>query len=109
MSINGESSALLLLSLGVAVLQRGLQEHSAEYSIRLRRILVSAKDLQKSLENANISDESTICKTLNKNGSWEDTMEEATVVQKNIAAHLKFVKEHLDVPQRFWQNIQWTD
>ena len=37
--------------------------------MRLRRILVSAKDLQKSLEDANISvDESTIRKTLNKSG-----------------------------------------
>jgi hypothetical protein len=37
-------------------------------------------------------------------------MEEATVVPKeNIAVCLKFAKEHLDVPQRFWQNIQWTD
>jgi hypothetical protein len=29
--------------------------------------------------------------------------------QKNIAAHLKFTKEHLDVPQSYWQNILWTD
>ena len=29
--------------------------------------------------------------------------------QKNIAARLKFAKEHLDVPQRYWQNILWTD
>ena len=29
--------------------------------------------------------------------------------KKHIAAHLKFTKEHLDVPQRFWQNILWTD
>ena len=28
---------------------------------------------------------------------------------KKIAAHLKFAKEHLDVPQRYWQNILWTD
>jgi hypothetical protein len=31
-------------------------------------------------------------------------MEEVTAVQKNIAARLKFRKEHLDV-----QNIMWTD
>ena len=37
--------------------------------------------------------------------SWEDTMKEATAVQKNIAAHLKFAKEHLDVPQRYCQKI----
>jgi hypothetical protein len=29
--------------------------------------------------------------------------------KKNIAARLKFAKEHLDVPQRYWQNILWTD
>jgi hypothetical protein len=28
---------------------------------------------------------------------------------KNIAAHLKFAKVHLDVPQRYWQNILWTN
>ena len=60
-----------------------------------KNLRVSATDLQKSLEHANISvDESTIRKTLNKNGvQWEDTMEEATAVQKKtIAAHLKFAK-----------------
>ena len=43
-----KSSALLLLSLGVAVLQRWLQEHSAECSMRLikKNPRVSAKDLQ---------------------------------------------------------------
>ena len=29
--------------------------------------------------------------------------------KKNIAACLKFAKEHLDVRQRYWQNILWTD
>ena len=29
--------------------------------------------------------------------------------KKNIAARLKFAKVHLDVPQRYWQNILWTD
>ena len=28
---------------------------------------------------------------------------------KNIAAHLKFANVHMDVPQRYWQNILWTD
>jgi hypothetical protein len=102
-SINGESSALLLLSLGVAVPQRRLQEHSAE--------CVSAKSLQKSLEHANISvDESTIHKKIKQEWcSWEDTTEEATAVQRNIIACLRFAKEHLDVPQRYWQNILGTD
>jgi hypothetical protein len=48
---------------------------------------VSAKDLQTSLEHVNISvDESTICKTLNKNGVHGRTP------RKNIAARLKFAK-----------------
>jgi hypothetical protein len=29
--------------------------------------------------------------------------------KKNIAAHLKFAKVHLDVPRRYRQNIIWTD
>ena len=29
--------------------------------------------------------------------------------KKNIAARLKFAKVHLDAPQRYWQNILWTD
>ena len=68
---------------------------------------VSAKDLQKSLEHANISaDESTICKTLNNNGVHGRTRKKPLLSKKkNIAAHLKFAKEHLDVPQRYWQNI----
>ena len=96
-----ESSALLLLSIGVAVLQLCLQEHSTECSMMLRIILVSAKDLQKSLEHANISiDESTICKTLNKNGvHWRTPRKNQQLSKKNIAAHLKFAKVHLDVPQ----------
>ena len=72
---------------------------------------VSPKDLQKSLEDANISvDESTVRKTLNKNGvhgrtSWKKPL----LSKKNIAACLKFAKEHLGVPQFYWQNILWTD
>ena len=72
---------------------------------------VSAKDLQKSLEHANISvDESTIRKTLNKNGVHGRTPRKKPLLsKKNIAARLKFAKVHLDVPQRYWQNILWTD
>jgi hypothetical protein len=72
---------------------------------------VSAKDLQKSLEDTNISvDESTIPKTLNKDGvhgrtSWKKPL----LSKKNIAARLQFAKEHLDVPQRYWENIRWID
>ena len=29
--------------------------------------------------------------------------------KENIAACLKFAKAHLDVPQRYWKNILWTD
>jgi hypothetical protein len=62
---------------------------------------VSAKDLQKSLERANISvDKSTICKTLNKNGVHGRTPQKKPLLsKKNIAARLKFEKEHVDVPQ----------
>ena len=72
---------------------------------------MSAIDLQKSLEHANISaDESTICKTLNKNSVHGRTPRKNPLLsKKNIAARLKFGKEHLDVPQCFWQNILWTD
>ena len=52
---------------------------------------VSAKDLQKSLEHANISvDESTIRKTLNKRGNpgSEDTPEEAIAVHKKTLLHI---------------------
>ena len=53
---------------------------------------VSAKDLQKSLEHANISvDESTIHKTLNKNGVHGRTPRKKPLLSnKNITAHLKF-------------------
>ena len=72
---------------------------------------MSAKDLQKSLEYANISaDESTIRKTLNKKDVHARTPRKLPLLsKKNIAASLKFAKEHLDVPQRYWQNILWTD
>uniref|UniRef100_A0A8C5LM91 Transposase n=1 Tax=Leptobrachium leishanense TaxID=445787 RepID=A0A8C5LM91_9ANUR len=72
---------------------------------------VSAKDLQKSLAHANIFvDTSTIRKTLNKNEVHGRTPRRKPLLsKKNIAAHLKFAKEHLDVPQHYWQNILWTD
>ena len=65
---------------------------------------VSAKDLQTSLEHANISvDESTIHKTLNNNGVHGRTpWKEPLLSKKTIAARLKFAKEHLVVPQRYW-------
>uniref|UniRef100_A0AAZ3P240 Transposase Tc1-like domain-containing protein n=1 Tax=Oncorhynchus tshawytscha TaxID=74940 RepID=A0AAZ3P240_ONCTS len=72
---------------------------------------MSAKDLQKYLEDANISvDESTIRKTLNKNGVHGRTPRKKPMLsQKNIVASLKFAKVHLDVPQCYLQNILWTD
>ncbi|KAJ4919274.1 hypothetical protein JOQ06_022234 [Pogonophryne albipinna] len=72
---------------------------------------VSARDLKKSLAHANISvDESTIRKTLNKNGVHGRTPRRKPLLsRKNIAARLKFAKEHLDVPQHYWQHILWTD
>uniref|UniRef100_A0AAZ3P037 Transposase Tc1-like domain-containing protein n=1 Tax=Oncorhynchus tshawytscha TaxID=74940 RepID=A0AAZ3P037_ONCTS len=71
---------------------------------------MSAKDLQKSLQHANISfDESMIRKTLNKNGFHGKTpWKKPLLSKKSIAARLKFSKVHLDVPQRYWQNIMWT-
>uniref|UniRef100_A0A8C5Q5G5 Transposase n=1 Tax=Leptobrachium leishanense TaxID=445787 RepID=A0A8C5Q5G5_9ANUR len=72
---------------------------------------VSDKDLQKSLAHANIFvDTSTIRKTLNKNGVHGRTPRRKPLLsRKNIAARLKFAKEHLDVAQHYWQNILWTD
>uniref|UniRef100_A0A8C5MUH2 Transposase Tc1-like domain-containing protein n=1 Tax=Leptobrachium leishanense TaxID=445787 RepID=A0A8C5MUH2_9ANUR len=53
---------------------------------------------------------STIRKTLNKNGVHGRTPRRKPLLsKKNIAARLKFAKEHLDVPQHYWQNILWTD
>ena len=70
---------------------------------------VSAKDLQKSLEHANISvDESTIRKTLNKNGVHGRTPRKKPLLSKktfctseHFAALLKFKKVQLDVPQSY--------
>uniref|UniRef100_A0A8K9UYT4 Transposase Tc1-like domain-containing protein n=1 Tax=Oncorhynchus mykiss TaxID=8022 RepID=A0A8K9UYT4_ONCMY len=68
-------------------------------------------DLQKSLGHANISvDESTIRKTQNKNGvHGRKPRKKPLLSKKNIAARLRFAKEHLDVPQCYWKNILWTE
>ena len=72
---------------------------------------VLAKDLQKSLEDANISvDESKIRKTLNRNGvHGRSPRKKPLLSKKTIAVHLKFTNEHLGVPQFYWQNNLWTD
>lgn len=71
----------------------------------------SAKALQTSLAHANISvHTSTIRKCLNKNGFHGRTpRRKPLLTKKNIAARLKFAKDHHDVPQQFWDNILWTD
>ena len=76
--------------------------------MRLRRILECQL---KTLTHANISvDGSTIRTTLNKNGVHGRTPRKKPLLSKiNIAARLKSAKVHLDVPQRYWQNILWTD
>uniref|UniRef100_T1E4C8 Transposase n=1 Tax=Crotalus horridus TaxID=35024 RepID=T1E4C8_CROHD len=58
---------------------------------------VSAKDLQKDLAHANIFvDTSTIRKTLNKSGVHGRTPRRKPLLsKKNIAARLKFAKEHI--------------
>ena len=67
---------------------------------------VSAKDLQKSLAYANIPvSESTIRKTLNKNGFHGRIPQRKPLLSKNnIAARYQFAQEHLDVPQQYWQS-----
>ncbi|MBN3292713.1 TCB1 transposase, partial [Polypterus senegalus] len=72
---------------------------------------VTAKDLKKSLELANISvQESTICKTLNNKGVHDRTPRRKPLLSnKNIAECLNFVKEHLDTPQQYWENVLWSD
>ena len=74
-----------------------------------KKPIVSAENFQKSLEHANISvDESNMRKTLNKNGVRGRTQWKKPLLSKNTT-RLKFAKVHLDVPQCYWQNIQWTD
>uniref|UniRef100_A0A3B4X5Q9 Transposase Tc1-like domain-containing protein n=1 Tax=Seriola lalandi dorsalis TaxID=1841481 RepID=A0A3B4X5Q9_SERLL len=72
---------------------------------------MTAKDLKESLELAYISvHESTIRKTLNKQGIYSRTpRRKQLLTKKNIAARLKFAKAHIDTPQRYWQNVLWTD
>uniref|UniRef100_A0A8C9X1V4 Transposase Tc1-like domain-containing protein n=1 Tax=Sander lucioperca TaxID=283035 RepID=A0A8C9X1V4_SANLU len=72
---------------------------------------MTAKDLKASLELASISvHESTIRKTLNKQGIYGRTpRRKPLLTKKNIAARLKFAKEHIDTPQRYWLNVLWTD
>lgn len=68
---------------------------------------MTAKDLKASLELANICvHESTVRKTLNKQGVYGRT---PLLTKNNIAACLKFAKEHIDTPQWYWQNVLWTD
>uniref|UniRef100_A0A3B4TNE5 Uncharacterized protein n=1 Tax=Seriola dumerili TaxID=41447 RepID=A0A3B4TNE5_SERDU len=72
---------------------------------------MTTKDLKASLELANIAvHESTIRKTLNKQGIYGRTpRRKPLLTKKNIAARLKFVKEHIDTLQRYWRNVLWTD
>ena len=59
--------------------------------------------------------DSTIRKTLNKQGIYSRVSTAGhhegshCLLKKNIAACLKFAKEHIDTPQRDWQNVLWTD
>ena len=93
----------------VATLRRS--NHPVKMTARAQHRVLDAKDLHKSLANTNTSvDESTICKTLNKNGVHRRTPRRKPLLSKeNIAAHLKFAKEQLNVSQNYWQNILWTD
>lgn len=67
--------------------------------------------MKASLELANIFvHESTVCKTLNNQGVYGRTPQRKPLLaKKNIAAHLKFVKESIDTPECYWQNVLWTD
>uniref|UniRef100_A0A803J9W7 Transposase Tc1-like domain-containing protein n=1 Tax=Xenopus tropicalis TaxID=8364 RepID=A0A803J9W7_XENTR len=72
---------------------------------------VSAKDLQKCLASANIPvSESTIRKTLNKNGFHgriPHRKRKPLLSKKNIMARLNFAKKHLNDCQDFWENTLW--
>ena len=72
---------------------------------------VTSKDLQATLALANVSvHDSTIRKRLNKNGvHGRIARRKPLLSKKNIAARLKFTKEHIDDPQDFWNNVLWTD
>lgn len=66
----------------------------------------TAKDLKASLELDDICvHESTVCKTLDKYSVHGRIPQRKTqLTRQNVAAHLKFVKEHTDPPQRCLQN-----
>ncbi|KAK3528556.1 hypothetical protein QTP70_002805 [Hemibagrus guttatus] len=72
---------------------------------------VTAKELKDSVKLANNSvHESTIRKTLNRNGIHGRTPQRKPLLyKKNIAACLKFAEDHLDTPQHYWENVLWTD
>lgn len=54
--------------------------------------------------------ESTVLKTLNKQGVYGRTPKRRPLLtKKNIAACLTFAKEHIDTPQWYWENVLWPD
>lgn len=67
--------------------------------------------MKASLELDDISvHESTVRKTLNKQRVFGRTPRgKPQLTKKNIAAHLRFMKEYLDTPWWYWQNVLWTD
>ena len=92
----------------------------AKISPRARRKIVqevtknprtTSRDLQASLASAKVSvHDSTIRKTLGKNGiHGRVARRKPLLTKKNMNAHLKFAKKHLDDPQEFWNNVLWTD
>lgn len=61
--------------------------------------------VQKNQKHANISvDVSMITKY--EWSSQEDTMEDAAAIQKHLCTS-EVAKQHLDVPQRYWQHFLW--
>lgn len=54
--------------------------------------------------------ESTVGKTVNKQAvhGWTP-QRKLLLTEKNIAVRLKFAKDHIDTPQRYWQNVFGTD
>lgn len=53
---------------------------------------------------------STVGKTVNKQAvhGWTP-QKKLLLTKKNIAVRLKFAKDHIDTPQRYWQNVFGTD
>ncbi|MGH0163515.1 UNVERIFIED_CONTAM: hypothetical protein FKN15_045389 [Acipenser sinensis] len=91
----------------------------AKISPRARRKIIqevtknpktASRDLQAALASAKVSvHDSTIRKTLGKNGiHGRVARRKPLLTKKNMNAHLKFAKKHLDDPQEFWNNILWT-